>query len=302
MSYGSGGRADKFGNRYENRWVASQLLKLCKEQITSLIHEPIGDLADGIDLQIFHNDTVELHQCKGSNAQKNSWDMSDLQTKQAFERMKSHLSKGDMYYYKWISPYPCVAMKTLIQEATNSDDCPCVFYNHQIKANPGKISKEVEKNFKSFCSYMGLEPINSDDTPNEHDIRQARSYLKRIEFILFDDSIYARDSIIEQISDVFQGISIDVYETLLTYISENNRFSSKINVSEINSYLTSRKMYKLDLSNNNQVWPRINELNKEFENEFRPLDCGLIHRTEVDDIYNYIANGESVILHGKPGA
>jgi len=35
MSLETGGRADKFGNRYESRWVVRQLLKLLLEETSS---------------------------------------------------------------------------------------------------------------------------------------------------------------------------------------------------------------------------------------------------------------------------
>lgn len=42
MSDESGGRADKFGNRYEGRWVVKQLLRLIKEEISPITLENIG--------------------------------------------------------------------------------------------------------------------------------------------------------------------------------------------------------------------------------------------------------------------
>ncbi|MCL2814176.1 MAG: hypothetical protein FWD23_06220 [Oscillospiraceae bacterium] len=39
MAYEKGGRAGEFGNRYEDRWIVEQLLKLCKEQIAGILWE-----------------------------------------------------------------------------------------------------------------------------------------------------------------------------------------------------------------------------------------------------------------------
>ena len=65
MAHEKGGKADKFGNRYEDRWVAEQLLNLCCERIISLVHEPVGEAADDADITTCRTDgIIELHQCK----------------------------------------------------------------------------------------------------------------------------------------------------------------------------------------------------------------------------------------------
>ena len=42
MSLESGGRADKIGNSYENRYLAKLLLRLVEETYTSVEVEPLG--------------------------------------------------------------------------------------------------------------------------------------------------------------------------------------------------------------------------------------------------------------------
>ena len=85
MAYEKGGRADKFGNRYEYRWIVEQLIRLSNERIVSLIHEPVGPNEDGIDLQIFNSDgSIELHQCKGRNGNEDNWSLADLNGREIF--------------------------------------------------------------------------------------------------------------------------------------------------------------------------------------------------------------------------
>jgi hypothetical protein len=47
LPYETGGRADKFGNRYESRWVVNQLLRLIKEEIASVTLEAVGKEEEG---------------------------------------------------------------------------------------------------------------------------------------------------------------------------------------------------------------------------------------------------------------
>ena len=151
MAHEKGGRADKLGNRYEDRWVAEQLLNLCRERIQSLVHEPVGEAADDADVLICRTDgVVELHQCKSSNANKDKWSISDLKERGILFRAKKHLDADHTHQYKLVSPLSCQAMVTLIERANNSTDNPRDFYDYQIKAIDNKISDAIEKNFNSF--------------------------------------------------------------------------------------------------------------------------------------------------------
>ena len=58
MGFEPGGLADKLGNRYEGRWVATQLLRLLNEEIRSVTVEAIGDDERGVDLWIEKNEAV----------------------------------------------------------------------------------------------------------------------------------------------------------------------------------------------------------------------------------------------------
>ena len=296
MAYEIGGRSDKFGNRYENRWVAKQLLKLCHEQISSLIHEPVGEIEEGIDLIIHKKDNiVELHQCKGSNANKDSWSISDLNSRGLFMRIKKHLELNVNHFYKFVTPLSCQSMQTLISRAENSSDNPMDFYNYQIKAIPNKNASDIENNFKLFLNNMGL----SED---ENGYGLAKNYLSRIEFVLFPDSKSSREDTIDRISYTFSADSETVYNLLLNYISENNKFGHNISTLEINNHLESKNIYRYDLTNNSQILPRIQTLNETFKSSFVSLNSGLVGRNETEQVYSYILEGKSVVIHGKAGS
>jgi len=81
MGFEPGGRADKFGNRHESRWVAKQLLRLLNEEINSVIIESIGDDEKGVDLWIELKDgRRQAQQCKARNKSKELWSINDLKT------------------------------------------------------------------------------------------------------------------------------------------------------------------------------------------------------------------------------
>jgi hypothetical protein len=295
MAHEKGGRADKLGNRYEDRWVAEQLLDLCCERIISLTHEPVGDTADDADLQILKIDgIIELQQCKSSNGNKSDWSISDLARQCVFLRARKHLDSDGKYKYKFISPLNCQAMTTLIERAKNSPENANDFYDYQIKAIPGINHAVIEKNFNDFLKHMDLS------TEDEQSILYARDYLSRMEFVTVSDD-YLRKSIINRLSDVFSAKPLDVYNHLVNFAIENDRLGQKITVTKINDYLTKNEIYKTDLSNHDLMLPRINELNKEFEQSFVPIESGYIHRTGSDIIFSTVTEGKSVLLHGKAG-
>ena len=49
MSLESGGRGDKYGNEYENRYLAKLLLRLVKESISGIVVEPVGENSDSVE-------------------------------------------------------------------------------------------------------------------------------------------------------------------------------------------------------------------------------------------------------------
>ena len=77
MGYEIGGRADKFGNRYEYNWAIIKLIELCEEKISSVTLEAIGKDEEGIDIWIENKDgTREGQQCKGRCGSDENWKFS----------------------------------------------------------------------------------------------------------------------------------------------------------------------------------------------------------------------------------
>lgn len=54
MAFERGGRTDKFGNRYEDRYVVNRMIALLREQISSITIEPVGEDESGVDLLTYN--------------------------------------------------------------------------------------------------------------------------------------------------------------------------------------------------------------------------------------------------------
>ena len=100
MSLENGGRADKAGNIYENRFLAKLLLDLIQEQLYSIEVERLGD--EGIGVEYIANEVDggrRYYQCKVSNGAINHWRPSDLDSHNIFQTAKSHITSGENHTY-----------------------------------------------------------------------------------------------------------------------------------------------------------------------------------------------------------
>jgi len=298
MSMEPGGRADKFGNRYEYRWLAKQLFSLSREKILAVIHEPVGVPDDGIDLQIFRIDgAVELQQCKSSNGSQDNWRFGNLNKNHIFSRAKKHLDAAAGNRYALVSPLHCKAIEDLIDRAKNADDNPQMFYRHQIST-----TTELKRNFCKFLHHMNLLPNDSvKDDIGDDILCQGINYLRRIEFILFSDSDHEKQDLIDRISDVYSSKPEEIYNLLYLYTTDD-RFGHKITAPEINLLLAAKCAFKRDLSNDGSIGPRINALNDEFKKSFRPIQNEAIPRAQTEKVFEHISSGYSVLLHGSAGS
>lgn len=52
MGYEIGGRADKFGNRYEYNWAITKLVEVIEEKLSYVILEAIGKDEEGVDIWV----------------------------------------------------------------------------------------------------------------------------------------------------------------------------------------------------------------------------------------------------------
>ncbi|PFB62842.1 hypothetical protein [Bacillus cereus] len=293
MPYESGGRADKFGNRYEGRWVVKQLLRLIKEEISSIILEGIGKEEEGIDLWIRNNDGSKIcSQCKGRNASKEYWTIGDLGAKGIFQKAKKQLDSSNKIDYQFVSAVNSMMLNDITNRARNSNGNPRDFYEYQIKN-----SNEVHKEYRKICEYLGLDPNFVQD--NE----QAFHYLKRMYVIHYSDDLETKTTLKEIIKYLFIGNAETIYNLLLNYPIENDLLGKDISSYMIVNFLESQPgILFRQLHKDERIMPRIEYLNTEFDSAFVKINNALIHRQESEKCYRELLNGNSVIIHGKAGS
>ncbi|WP_121615792.1 hypothetical protein [Virgibacillus halodenitrificans] len=293
MPYEVGGRADKFGNRYEGRWVVKQLLHLIKEDIASITLESIGEEEEGIDLWIENKDGTQIcSQCKGRNASKEYWTIGDLGAKGIFQKAKKQLDSSDKINYQFVSAVNSVMLHDITNRARNSNGSARDFYEYQIKN-----SKEVHKGYQKICEYIGLDHNSVQD--NE----QALAYLKRMHVIHYSDDLETKKALKETIKYLFIGNPEIIYNLLLNYPIENNLLGKEISSYMIINFLENQSDISFrQLHKDERIMPRIKYLNTEFDSAFVKINNSLINRQESEKCYKELLNGNSVIIHGKAGS
>ena len=94
MAFELGGRADKFGNRYERRYFVSLMAKVLQGGLLSVQSEPTGDDESGTDIIVeYQGGRKDFHQCKARNGSNEHWTMSALARHKVFQHIKEHLHR-----------------------------------------------------------------------------------------------------------------------------------------------------------------------------------------------------------------
>lgn len=291
VSFEKGGRSDKLGNRYEGRWVVKQLLALLKEEIKSVLLEAIGDDEQGVDLWISKNDnTKECHQCKARSGSNDSWSISALRNRDVFKYIKTQLDSNPDVTYCFVSAIPFINFRDLCFRAKNNNGNEEMFFKHQIAKSP-----ETNKIFSDFLKALQL------DISDTHDVMLAMSYLRRIDFICYQDDIGAKSDLLETIRRLFIGDAESIYALLADFAVENDYLGKEIIANALNNYLLHRGYRLRNLSQDERILPRILELNNDFETYFSSIEGIFIPRNEIEKCITQILDGKSIILHGEAG-
>lgn len=295
MPFETGGLADKLGNRYEGRWLASKLLSLLNEKILSLTVEAIGDDERGVDLWIVQkkNCVRQAHQCKARNSSKEYWDIGDLSSRGVLDYLKYQLDRDPVYEFFFVSSVGAELFQSICDFARRSNNNPNLFYQEKI-LNSGK---DVQKCFIKFCGYLSL---NQDD---ESDRAQAFQYLKRTFITVYPDDRGTWHNLLDLTDSLLLREPKIVVSTLLTYAQNNDRFGSPIYADELREFLSNNGIYPKRLEHDSRIAPAIEVLQREFAESIRPQLIGSapIQRSETSILIDAINDGQNVVLTGAAG-
>lgn len=291
MPFEKGGRADKAGNKYEINWVIYQFLKIIEEEIYSVTLEVLGEDEKATDLLIVTNEGVKEHQqCKARNASKDIWDFYDLKSKDILKNWKMHLDRDSTRKVALISPISCQNLVDLNERANNTSGIAEEFYNYQIKNS----SKEFNRFYNNYCNEMGLNITDYGDILKSIDYLRRSFYKQVSEFEM-------KEWVIQTINFFFATNSNIVYAALTSLIVNGDILGKEITATYLNSFFEKEEICYRSINLESRIYPRISEINAEYDELFFPLQGGYIKRKETQKCIEFIENENSVIIHGKAG-
>ncbi len=291
MSYEIGGRADKLGNRYEGRWVATQLLRLLEEEIRYIVVEPIGEDERGVEFFIeLKNGIRQFHQCKARNASEESWSVNNLKGKGVIQNIIYQLDRQqESYEFMFVSGVPVTNLGDICDSARMSSDDVEAFLKYQIK-NSGPRTKA----FKDFCKAAEL------DFENRQDQERAFNYFKRIHMKLFSGDL---DQLLATTRYLLSGDPEVAIAAMLHYVESHNKFGRPIYADELIAYLEEKEIYLKDLAHDQRVLPAMEMLQRQFSESIKPqlIRSEFLDREEISACLEALDSNGLVLIHGDAG-
>ena len=289
MSFEVGGRSDKNGNIYENRFLAALLLDLIQERLSSVEVERLGE--EGIGVEYIANELGggrRYYQCKVSNGSNNYWRPSDLKRHNVFQIAKSHIISGEKCVYHFISPLAYDGLDSLCDRAKT---CYNVidFVQNQL-TNP-KLRGWWEKSKKYFNCANDEETIFLLSRCKFEQIPYGSDTIRNLESRI--DLLFVRET-----PETPSSIRIH----LENYVNDGHRWGKPITAQALVAWLQEKGYHQRMLSHDERGLTRVQELNRLYQESFRPIGAALFHRKESERILDYIFEGNSVIVLGKAGS
>ena len=287
MPYESGGRADKLGNKYEFNWIVLKFIDIISEKIDAIKVEAIGEEEEGVDVWVrYSNGITEAQQCKGRNASKDYWTLSDLNSRGILKYWKLHLSRDLTTKVSLVSPLPFTNFSDLIYRAKTNDNAQS-FIDYQVYT-----SSELKNLFDNYVNNLGFS--------KEKDIPKIINFLSRT-VIRQDPSPENEEFIKDMISQYFIGDAASIKSKFINLILQGEIYGRWLSFQDLEKFIKNEKIEFRNLARDDRIIPRINILNDEYKNSFKTLDSGLKIRTQFDECKKYIQEGKSIIIHGKAG-
>lgn len=287
MPYESGGRADKLGNKYEFNWIVLKFIDIISEKIDAIKVEAIGEEEVGVDVWVrYSNGITEAQQCKGRNASKDYWTLSDLNSRGILKYWKLHLSRDLTTKVSLVSPLPFTNFSDLIYRAKTNDNAQS-FIDYQVNT-----SSEIKNLFDNYVNNLGFS--------KEKDIPKIINFLSRT-VIRQDPSPENEEFIKDMISQYFIGDAASIKSKFINLILQGEIYGRWLSFQDLEKFIKNEKIEFRNLARDDRIIPRINILNDEYKNSFKTLDSGLKIRTQFDECKKYIQEGKSIIIHGKAG-
>ncbi len=289
MSLEKGGRADKLGNRYENRFLAKLLIRLVEEKIVFLEVEPLGETGDGVEyIAEYANGKTYFYQCKASNKTATKWTVADLQRLNIFDKARKHVLRNTNNEYHFISPLPYEGIADLCDRARTNhslDD----FLQSQL------TNAKLRNAFSDLVKHFNIDIANIDE------VAELVHLLSQWYFELIPDNNETLMDLEARVNRCFQCNAKVARMQLENVVNDQTWYGKKLDISMIVSYMNENGFLLREYGRVDSVLERIRALNSSYWDEYTPINGKLIHRDATTKIIDYLEKGQSIVLHGGAG-
>ena len=286
MAFELGGRADKFGNRYERRYFVSLMAKVLQGGLLSVQSEPTGDDESGTDIIVeYQGGRKDFHQCKARSGSNEHWTMSALARHKVFQHIKEHV-KTEQNHFVFVTALTFVALNDLCLAARNSDSCQR-FVTDQLTTHSRKNL------FDQWRKNLGLGETAADQ-------EQAVFYLRQFEVCTLSDDSVEGDQWKYVLGSMFTGNRDDIYDVLLN-LTENDNLGKALTARELQQYLEQRGYQRRLLASDTNMPLQIERLNHRFRSRFHPIGNRIFPMQEAHRALQAVLEGSDVLLLGEAG-
>lgn len=290
MSLEPGGRADKYGNKYENRYLAKLLIRLIRGDLTSIVVEPLGPNHDSVEYITEQKDgTTKHYQCKASNGTSKYWSYSDLAAYDVFTRARDIINQSSKNLYYFISPLPYGELSELCKRSRTNQNAQ-EFTNFQL------TNKDIRAYYDDIAKNLGLNKDSSIDQET------LRIFFSKCYFELYSAGAQSQEDLEEIISVTLTGNQATIRNLLENYATDKDCLGTKIIAPDLIAYLSEKGFFLRNYKCSENVNQRINTINTDYYGVYPAVNDQLFHRSATENILQHLKNGKSVIVHGKAGS
>ena len=289
MSLEPGGRSDKYGNEYENRYLAHLLIRLVNEKLKSVTVEPLGENSDSAEyIAETQAGIIEYYQCKASNGTCQSWTVASLKTHNVFERIKRIVECDPNAQYHFISTLPFHELDELCKRTRTSSSV-------DEMVNYSLTNKDIKKAYTACITAFGFDKNNREELEKLY-------HILGVSFFEQEPNTETEIKKLEElISLTFTGDPASARSLLENYANTNGKYGIKISGKDIVDYLAAGGHYLRANIQGDRTLLRINSLNHDYWDRCPGINGRMLHRTATDQVVAAIQNGFSVVLHGRAG-
>lgn len=228
MSLEPGGRSDKYGNQYENQYLARLLLRVVSGQLKSIIVEPLGKDKDSVEYIATDTNGIKLHyQCKASNNTQTHWRVCDLQSHNVFKRSQKIIESDIRNRYVFVSPLTYGELSELCKRAGTHSSID-EFKNYQLN------NKDIKQTFFDCAKYYDL------DTSDDEQFARLVNILSKCHFETVSNGIENKNSLNDLTGMYFTGNADAARLILEDYINSTGRFGVPLTADEIISFMNEK--------------------------------------------------------------